>query len=58
MSDATAERNERTKAALREKKETYLNSNGGAGQTPCSTPQAPPASRPTNHVNPGTGKRS
>jgi hypothetical protein len=49
---------DRTKAAMREKKDTYLNGNGGAGQIPCSPRQAPPAKRPTNHVDPASGKRS
>ena len=58
MSDSTSERNERLKAAMRDRKATYINSNGGAGQTPCSTRQAPVTNRPTNHVEPASGKRS
>jgi hypothetical protein len=48
---------DRTKAALKQR-ETFLTSDGGKGQTPCSPRQAPETRRPTNHVDPGTGKRS
>jgi hypothetical protein len=48
---------DKNKAAIKQR-ETFLTSNGGAGQTPCSPRQSPPARRPLNHVDPGTGKRS
>jgi hypothetical protein len=39
-------------------KETFLNNNEGKGQTPCAPTQASATKRPTNHVDPGTGKKS
>jgi hypothetical protein len=57
MSDATAERNDRTKAAMRQKA-TFLTSNEGKGQTPCATRQAPETRRHLNHIEVATGKRS
>jgi hypothetical protein len=57
MSEEHADRNNRLKAAMRQK-ETPLNNNGGSGQTPCSPCQSPGVKRPTGHVDPGTGKRS
>jgi hypothetical protein len=57
MSDQTSERNERLKATMRQK-ETFLNSNSGAGQVPQSPNQSPSVKRPTGHVDVGTGKRS
>jgi hypothetical protein len=50
MSDEHAERNERLKAAMRQK-ETPLNK--GPGQVPCGPPQAKNAPKnPTGHVDP------
>jgi len=57
MTDQTSERNERLKAAMREK-DTPLNKDGGKGQVPCGPSQGNGVKRPTGHVDPGTGKRS
>lgn len=54
MPDQTS--NDRAQAAMKQK-ETFLTSNGGKGQTPCSPRQAPVTNRPTRHVEVGTGKR-
>jgi len=57
MSDQTNERNEKLKAAMRQRT-TFLTSNEGKGQTPCATRQAPETRRPLNHIEVATGKRS
>jgi hypothetical protein len=57
MSDEQADRNNRLKATMRQK-ETPLNKDGGKGQMPCGPSQSSGTKRPTNHVDPGTGKRS
>jgi hypothetical protein len=46
---------DRNKAAIKQK-DTPLNK--GPAQVPCSPNQSPATTRPTNHVDPGTGKRS
>jgi len=48
---------DRNKAAMRQK-ETPLNTSGKDGVVPSSPCQSPAARRPTNHVDPGTGKKS
>jgi hypothetical protein len=55
MSEEHADRNNRLKAAMRQK-ETPLNK--GPAEVPCSPNQSPGAKRPTGHVDVGTGKRS
>jgi hypothetical protein len=57
MSDQTSDRNDRLKATMRQK-ETFLNSNSGAGQVPQSLNQSPRVKRPNGHVDVGTGKKS
>jgi hypothetical protein len=57
MSEEHAERNNRLKAAMRQK-ETPLNKDGGKGQVPRGSSQSSGTKRPTGHVEPGTGKRS
>ena len=56
MSD-TSERNNQIKAAMRQTG-TAPPLNNGPAQVPCSPRQAPVTNRPTNHIEPGTGKRS
>jgi hypothetical protein len=53
--DAHADRNAKLKAAMRQK-ETPLNK--GPAQVPCAQPQVNGTKMPTNHIDPGTGKRS
>ena len=55
MSDQAS--NDRAQAVMRQR-QTPLNNDGGAGQKICSPRQAPETKRPTNHVDPSTGKRS
>ena len=56
MSEEHAERNNRLKAAMRQK-DTPLNKDGGKGQVPCSPMQAPNGTKmPTGHVDVGPDK--
>jgi hypothetical protein len=58
MQDDHADKNERLKATMRQKANTNLNKDGGAGQVPCGPSQDHSVKRPRGHVNPGTGQKS
>jgi hypothetical protein len=53
--DAKADRNIKLKATMRHK-ETPLNTR--PAQVPCGPTQVSATKRPTNHIDPGIGKRS
>jgi hypothetical protein len=53
----THKRNNQLKAAMKQKV-TFLNNNGGAGQTPCGPKLKSGTKRPTGHVEVGTNKKS
>ena len=57
MSDETVDRNERVKAAMRQTG-TAPPLNTGPGQTPGGAKLKNTRSRPTGHVEVGTGKKS
>ena len=59
MSDQTSDRNEKLKAAMRDRNTGNLNTSGKNGVVVCSPNQSSGLKRrPTGHVDPGTGQKS
>jgi hypothetical protein len=58
MTDQTSDRNEKLKAAMRDQTSTNLNTSGKEGVVVRSPNQCGATKRPTNHIDPSTGKRS
>jgi hypothetical protein len=56
MSDQAS--NDKAQAAMRERNSNNLNTSGKEGVVVRSPRQAPDRTRPTNHVDPASGKRS
>jgi hypothetical protein len=58
MTDQISDRNEKLKAAMRDRNTGNLNTSGKDGVVVCPPSQSPGVKRPNGHIDPGTGTRS